>query len=985
MPLLLALALFAAGALAGEIAPIGSLEVPAPPAAEAKLPYIPPLSPYATAVLQDSLAVHLEHLYTLRPEDGLRALDRFAAAVPDWYDRRETARATLSLMLHGPAIAANEESVRYMLVAGPDTLSAALELGASYERLAAQRPELRALLDDLKARVAPMSLGEMEALAAGLDAQLSRQSQPGHWIIFGHDRFLSGLSRRVEKPLARLDQDKNGAWRKAADRGKVAGKVLEAASAIAEAGVDLDAEEIAVVKSPPEPRAGRSILLDEDMVNASDKTGLVRALLTQQLERGVWGPLRHTSEEAAATGLAAAETPEKALRIFKTAWKSKLPKVLERLKTNGLRQTELEPAGPSLPGAGAEVVFAKVDGFLGLAAFRLADGRVVVRGLSADGAAAEAFAEVPNVPKDVTALAWDPVTPALLLGGTSALGKPVVEVRRVDAKGSVAAEPIASYEMSAPVDAIAYSPGLALAAVAQADGKILLASDDKAYALDAGRRVFSMAFDAASRALLLGLEDALGVAKLGVKSVQQINLISMEGAGPVRDISFSPAENEALFRTERGDSKLWRMPFSGSYGIPEQMAKIVPEPGAEADEPLAWDSGSRTLLARTSEGSLRTSRLSAGRQDWHRELPAVAWAVAEGFLDARGKEADAIGEALWYANSASLVRYVWRRLADPALAEKPPKSNLKENKKARRGRAMSLWFLKNRLPDLYKALRDPDRTARLLTALSFLRLVYPYHMANESPLAPLAWARRTMISFRFGNSYVAPVSESFRRHIFYDERYGRLHAAEIKIPGQEKGRETIFKEHHAVTAELHAKFHSDPGVVRSLYFTEFSGQVPMYGRRLTYRGDSTMGLAVFSYEDGKRVLNSGGLLDEKTMEDVAVSAIRLHRLGWSGSNEHQTDMHVENLRRLQDGKVVLVADFGAFEKKMIELPQRRGETLNLLGGEYFLKLAREKRKAIADRVYERLVRDFRLKTGDEKRALMKQVFEELGFQVYQEP
>lgn len=257
--------------------------------------------------------------------------------------------------------------------------------------------------------------------------------------------------------------------------------------------------------------------------------------------------------------------------------------------------------------------------------------------------------------------------------------------------------------------------------------------------------------------------------------------------------------------------------------------------------------------------------------------------------------------------------------------------------------------LKRRMPTLAKLLENPNELGRFLFALSQLRKAVPYDGPNVQELSPIALSEKDDRVFEFGELRVVPASESFRRHIIYvDDAEGR-YAIELKMPGEFAHKWIVRDQHFDIPAELWEKFPDNPGVVKPLYFGQFDGKLMLYGK--THQ--KPLDLVIFEYKEGRRFTNSEALIERlsrklgKTPEeirlqaaaDAAVAAIRLHLLGYSENERDTTDFHPENLKLLEDGRGVLVADFGDIRKVQISLRERISETLDLLGLNKRMRLA----------------------------------------------
>ena len=133
--------------------------------------------------------------------------------------------------------------------------------------------------------------------------------------------------------------------------------------------------------------------------------------------------------------------------------------------------------------------------------------------------------------------------------------------------------------------------------------------------------------------------------------------------------------------------------------------------------------------------------------------------------------------------------------------------------------------------------------------------------------------------------------------------------------------------------------------MRPLHFGRFAGEASIFNRDVEYKPADPLGVFLSEYTEGKRLYNSDAWLPEVAgrlgkepaqvlavaLADAAAAAFRLHRLGWTGRVGVSTDMHAENVRLTADGRGQLVADFGAFEERLLSWEERADETLSLIG------------------------------------------------------
>ncbi|MDE2237510.1 MAG: hypothetical protein KGK30_06445, partial [Elusimicrobia bacterium] len=274
----------------------------------------------------------------------------------------------------------------------------------------------------------------------------------------------------------------------------------------------------------------------------------------------------------------------------------------------------------------------------------------------------------------------------------------------------------------------------------------------------------------------------------------------------------------------------------------------------------------------------------------------------------------------WAGVNSALVA-LWGRLAR-LLSSANGSGGLKPLGRKRWGHGAKdqMW---RQLPQLSLILGHGARLSVFLTALSFLRMAVPYNLANASALPTMAWSERKGFQYALGKLLVNPVSESFRRMQLAG---AGGYAVELKMPGQEKGRDWISPAHFEVAQELlNAPQGEGPGLApEPLFFGQWTGTLRLYGRLRRFTRSNPLGLMIFRYEDGKRLRNTGKLVDwlplpldlaaPTVLAGNAAAMMLAHMTGWSGSRDNMTDAHSENAFVTADGRGRSAGDFGAFFK-----------------------------------------------------------------------
>lgn len=239
--------------------------------------------------------------------------------------------------------------------------------------------------------------------------------------------------------------------------------------------------------------------------------------------------------------------------------------------------------------------------------------------------------------------------------------------------------------------------------------------------------------------------------------------------------------------------------------------------------------------------------------------------------------------------------------------------------------------LQQKMPTLARIMGSDKIMRRFLFILSTFRKMYPEHLIRNSgltTLAPIQYAKRVNLMFRLAELNLVPVSESFRRHIVYTEGADGYFAVELKIPGEDPGRDTIAETNYTVAKEYIRRYGDDSSTADPLFYAQYKGALPLYGKKYSFSEDP-LSVACFIYHDGKRYgdapyeyikkcARKRGMTVAALQREIAITsfavAIRLHMMGYVGNTGWGNDMHSGNLRLTTDGRIEFVSDFGAFEK-----------------------------------------------------------------------
>jgi len=259
---------------------------------------------------------------------------------------------------------------------------------------------------------------------------------------------------------------------------------------------------------------------------------------------------------------------------------------------------------------------------------------------------------------------------------------------------------------------------------------------------------------------------------------------------------------------------------------------------------------------------------------------------------------------------------------------------------------------RNEHPEMFDLFTNVTKAAKLLKIASTLRDRFPYDEKKYHPLdieGPLAFAlRKGYYLHLYGNVYITPITESFRRHIVFEMDADGIpgYAVEIKIPGRQATKRIIDKKNFDVVLVIHKKY--PDSIVAPLLFCEFpTGTYTLFEDEEPWQCDDKNPLRFVTYEykeDGRRLLRVGkegldtiieknpqlydGDIQALKFDIVNQSALllaKLHHAGYKGfhieiGEKHpilNSDMHTENVRMIVNDKkikLILCGDVAAFSE-----------------------------------------------------------------------
>ncbi len=907
---------------------------------------------------------------------------------------------------------------------------------------AAQHPQTAVAMDAHPTGQAAKAPAVPGVLAKTADARALAQIARGRGVSANLDALFD------QETL--LNRSEDGQW-VAARPTHEAFKLARAAAFLKNRGIDLPFKSIRVSKQPgPESARDASalVLLARELksvmgLGSEDLDGLVRLLLGKHLELGVAQPLRLSPNETARAGLGpeSSASADGAIEAFRAAWLKKFPRFLRALKRSS--KNSAAPAEELTPLLSVMRSAFTAPNLNKIFFQRAADGAVQVKDLGPEGRVAWGEQSLKFGAGTLKGVFFNPADKSVLFIGSIGRGyrlerrllEPDGKIGNTSESLAINGPPDARVFYDAPSRNLIFVGGRSIETFevlehsVRPKARIETPETWSAAAYDSTLRILFLA-DAQNRQIAAWRVSAEGALIQGPKSpasrplgnlfaiparktllaydpsARRYEVFSVDQEGRAQDLEKSIAfptdvsgENTTAIGPSQGaiyalgyaehvdrnkiirDHVLYR--FSPDSEV--KNAQFDPFWDHSGPAPPAVDALAAKIGGLTRAGASKIAELaSAGGRRWM----DLFWSALSRHVLSGGEAAnDMGGKNLW-------SRIFPKRLADDELTPIAEAQSWFDEK--------SQAQIRERMPTLWSLLADPKRLPRFLAALSFLRLNYGYDLNHARSFAggdtPIAWAQAHHAVFPLNELRIVPVSSSFRRHIIYVEDKEGMFAVELKMPGQNPDRLHIEPENFRVAKDLWEHAPEDPGVVKPIYFGQFSGDATLYGKNTAYHRDRPLGLLLFSYDDGERFQHAAPLMKEIAAErnisyrdvlnqvatDATVAALRLHRLGWSGSSggglldSGFTDMHDENIRVTRDGRGVLVADFGVFSREPIGMEERRRQTRRQLG---YVNVSRDL-SALYEAIYPEVVRRLTQGIDDEaeRAAIMEDVRQELARQ-----
>ena len=298
-----------------------------------------------------------------------------------------------------------------------------------------------------------------------------------------------------------------------------------------------------------------------------------------------------------------------------------------------------------------------------------------------------------------------------------------------------------------------------------------------------------------------------------------------------------------------------------------------------------------------------------------------------------------------------IVKNVYEFLCEPSLMV-TDKGLVNENLEYREPAKIiknNQFNFKDEHPELYDLFTNENKVKKLIEVAAKLRMKYDDKKFQPKGLeGPLEFAIKEGLYFKlYGNLYITPITESFRRHIVFEMSENRNpgYAVSFKMPGDRFYEDRHFIEEKTFTIPKNINFlfpetMMDPLLFVSLHEHEFN----LYGKEFSYKEDESLSVCVYEYkEDGRRLFNVlqegyvnlaqmypelyDGNIKEMQLDVAKQCADLLARVHASGYKCRSplflvddrvfvtSDGHIENIRAIKNGnklKLFWVADVEAF-------------------------------------------------------------------------
>lgn len=250
----------------------------------------------------------------------------------------------------------------------------------------------------------------------------------------------------------------------------------------------------------------------------------------------------------------------------------------------------------------------------------------------------------------------------------------------------------------------------------------------------------------------------------------------------------------------------------------------------------------------------------------------------------------------------------------------------------------SSGFMNENFSEILSLLRDPQKTKALFLLLSLYRFWQykdaPSYEGDDNDLTPLEYSVKHGIYIPLGSDlYVAPMSESFRRHIIFrmDKKDDFTNAVEILIPGDNKAMRAFIRRGRLdVCRDMYESRGEGCKVIKTHLMAEYPKRVlPViygYGDVFKYKKRDPLRIFIHDYSgfsQGRRFTDINeayckrvGMTDPKELvEDMLILINQFVKDGYYFDRGGGSDLTTHNFRLCVDAKTRFTGDLDSFHKR----------------------------------------------------------------------
>lgn len=314
-------------------------------------------------------------------------------------------------------------------------------------------------------------------------------------------------------------------------------------------------------------------------------------------------------------------------------------------------------------------------------------------------------------------------------------------------------------------------------------------------------------------------------------------------------------------------------------------------------------------------------------------------------------------------NSSSLSELLWQsiKVTDESLDQ-----GVKHRDVIEFASETQKKFLKDNFSSILHILQDPNKSKKLLTLLSLLRIAYykasmPDELNQTSSLTSFEYAIQNKIYISLGNGlYITPLSDSFRRHIIFQMDPDQLvhYAIEIFIPGEYEAAGAIMhrtmpgRQRYDISKWFQDQYGDQVGSIPVLAVVEHDsiGTIDAYGEKINFDPMGRLRMFLYDYSNRYRGRRLANAYDDPTitkmyldrydkqptvrsmMRDMLQMILIWFNEGYIFLDSNGTHIRNENFRLGLDGKVYFVGDYDFFGKSI--RTDRSNTLINIKVGTY---------------------------------------------------